>query len=266
MKKLLPLLFFAPTPLFSAFILVENFDSLATGPLGGQNGWTAGSLWSVAAAPTGGSGQSGAGLFSTSSTQAAYKFLDPVITNSNTAATLFFRLRREGLVNTSSGLSDDPAGTLFGNFEAQINSQSGTNFNVRDAGVFDNLGANSFLNTTWYNVWMVVNNTTDTYRLWMDVGNFGSPSTAQTAIADPNGGAGDFEFTFRNSGGGLESNPLNGVLFAIGSDANSNGTFYIDDIYVDTAGQNLTNPVPEPSAVALLGGASLLGLLRRRRG
>jgi hypothetical protein len=261
--RLVYLLALLPSPVFGAFTLVENFDSLAPGALNGQNGWTAGTLWSVAAAPTGGSGNAAAGLFSTTTTAGAYKFLGAPIPNASASATLFFRIRRDGAVNTSSGLSDDPAGALFGAFEAQLNSQSQDNFNARDAGVFDSLGAGSFANMTWYNVWMVVNNSADTYQLWIDPGSFGSPGSALSHVADPNGVAGDFDFSFRN---GAAANPLNGVLFAIGSDANSNGTFYVDDIYVDTAGQNLVNPVPEPSALVLLGGgAAALGLRRRCR-
>jgi hypothetical protein len=262
-KVILPLLFLSAGSSFGAFVLVDNFNNLTPGPLNGQNGWVSGSLWSVVASPTGGDGNAAAGLFSTSTTTGAYKLLSPVIDNANTAATLFFRLRREGAVNTSSGLSDDPTGSLFGSFEAQLNSQSTDVFNVRDGGAFDPLGAGSFANSAWYNVWMVVNNSTDTYQLWLDTGNFGNPSTALTHVPDPNGGAGDFTFGFRN--GGPAANPLNAVLFAIGSDANSNGTLYVDDIYVDVAGQNLTNPVPEPTVAALIPAVALVGVVRRRR-
>jgi hypothetical protein len=173
-----------------------------------------------------------------------------------------------GGVNISAGLSDEVNPALFGGYEAQLNAQHNTvdtsSFKVRDAGVFDDLGAGSFASDSWYNVWMIVNNSANTYELWIDQGIYGTPGFALTHVLDPNGGAGDFTFGFRN---GAAANPLITAIFAMGGSTPAlTGSLIVDDVYVDTAGQNLINPtIPEPSTALLMGSAALVGLGRRRR-
>lgn len=267
--SILPLALFVPACGFAAFDLVDNFDAYVQGELSGQGGWATDVVgrWSVAAAPSGGIGNAASGSSATGSA-AAYKALATPIPDSSAAATYFFRIYRDGPVNISSGLSDDVIPALFGAYEAQINAQHNTapddSLKVRDAGAFDDLGPGTFALATWYNVWMIVNNSTDTYELYYDAGIFGTPASALTHVADPNGGAGDFTFGFRN---GAAANPLITALLAMGGTTPAlTGNFLVDDIYIDLAGQNLANPtVPEPTAAAFLGGAALMGLLRRHR-
>jgi len=276
MKPLLPILCLLPAPSFAAFVLIDNFDSGYTlGALAGQNGWsnTTGG-WSVAAAPAGGVGNvaSGASVL-TPNNNFASKQLSLAIANTSTSSTLFFRVRRTGGgVNMSVGLSDVLVPAATGDYETQINAQHNTTavdtFKVRDAGAFDDLGTGTFAIDTWYNVWMIVNNSADTYEMWIDQGNFGAPGTALTHILDPvGGGPGDFTFGFRN---GTAANALTSVFLSMGgTNPILSGSLLVDDLYIDSFGQNLSNPtaVPEPSsAVAVVGGAAcLLGLLSRRR-
>ncbi len=264
MKSLLMIIALVPAPAFAAFTVIDTFDALDDGALGGQNAWTAGSQWAVGAAPAGGSGKAAIGTLATTSS-AAYRALTSSIANTSTAATLFYRIYRSGAVNISAGLSDDAAPALFGGYEAQVNNQGGDNFLVRDAGAFDNLGAGTFQNLTWYNIWTVVDNATDTYQVYIEPGNFGAPVTATTPVPDPNGAPGDSTFGFRN---GTSANALTTALLALGgTNPALTGTFYVDDIFIDTAGQNLSNPtfVPEPNVTVLALGALLLATLRRRR-
>jgi hypothetical protein len=123
------------------------------------------------------------------------------------------------------------------------------------------LGAGTFAIDTWYNIWMIINNSTNTYELWIDQGIYGTPGSALTHIADPNGA--DFAFGFRNGG----TNPLITLLFAMGATTPAlTGSLVVDDIYIDDSGANLNNPtVPEPGAAILLCFASAAGLISRRR-
>jgi len=260
---------FSHQPAQAAFVLIDNFDSLVPGALHNQGGWVAndsGTNWSVAPSPAGGQGNVAVSTGLTV-TQRAYKLFPQAIPLDSTAATLFFRVYRSGPVNLSAGVTNNPSGGLFDLYKTQLNAQHNLtptdSFKVRDASAFDDLGAGSFANETWYNVWQVINWSAKTYEIWIDAGNFGEPVLAQTHILDPNGGAGDFTFAFRNTL--LDSNPLNAAIFTYGNTTPAlTGQFIIDDIYIDIAGANLNNPVPEPGT-AILGGAGLLGLLMRRR-
>jgi hypothetical protein len=279
MKSLLPILCLLPAPSFAAFVLIDNFDSgYALGALNGQNGWTnaAPGGWTVAAAPAGGVGNVATATTTTANLFAS-KQLSLAIPNTSTSTTLFFRLRRNGGVNMSVGLTDIAVPAAVGDYETQINAQHNAapndSFKVRDGTTtsqFDDLGAGTFAIDTWYNVWMIVNNSADTYELYIDQGNFGSPVLALTHIQDPAStpGGGDFTFLFRNSTAALQGNPLTSVFLAMGN-ATVTGSLFVDDLYIDSSGQNLSNPtaVPEPSsAVAVVGGAAcLLGLTSRRR-
>ncbi len=267
MKFVIPIVALScAVPASGAFVLVENFDNLNTAALNGQNGWTAGATWTVAANPTGGPGKAARGAAiavpvpaTPPPAQGASKALSTPIAN-NTTGTSFFRVYRSGNVNISAGLTDNAGGALFGSYETQLNSQQSDSFKVNDGGTFDDLGAGTFANMSWYNIWMVANNTNDTYRLYTSTG-----SGAATAVLDPAPGtAGDFDFNFRNNTGTLQTTPLNSVLLAIGVNTGATGTFFVDDIYVDNTGLNLTNPVPEPSVAGLAILASAVFLRRKR--
>jgi hypothetical protein len=261
-------LLFMPLPSFAAFTLIENFDSYATGGLNGQGGWNTNGQWTVAAAPAGGSGNVGSGAAATGN-GGAFKALNTAIADVNTASTLFFRVYRTGGVNVSAGLSDEAIPiTLFTGYEVQLNAQHNTattdTFKIRDAGNFDDLGTGSWAVNTWYNIWMVINNSTNTFEVYMNQGDFGTAGTLQLHIADPAPiTPGDFTFGFRN---GAATNPLTTLAFAMGGSTPAlPGAFIVDDVYIDTGGQNLVNPVPEPGSAAILGAAAMFGLGVRRR-
>lgn len=256
-----------PSPLLAAFVVFDDFNSYTAGSLNSQGGWVSPAGWTVTTSPLGGVGNVISGASSTGSTS-AYRPLALGINDASTAATIFFRLYRTGAVNISAGLSDEAAPALFGGYETQVNAQHNTaqtdTFKVRDGGAFDDLGAGTFALDTWYNVWMVINNFANTYEVWLDQGVYGTPGSALTHVADPNGGAGDFTFGFRN---GAAANPLTTVIFAIGGATPVlNGSLVVDDVYVDTDAQNLNNPtIPEPASGLLVGSTIAVGCACRRR-
>lgn len=146
-----------------------------------------------------------------------------------------------------------------------MNNQANADFLGRNGNAFTTaIGPNgspagNFLDNTWINVWMVVHNTTDTYQIYMDTGS--GQFLAET-------GLGVMDFLFRNSGTPAvpapQPNALTTALFTQGS-TTATGTWFIDDVYVDNAGRNLANPIPEPAVPMMFGIFGLVAVLRRRR-
>ncbi len=102
----------------------------------------------------------------------------------------------------------------------------------------------------WQNIWFVLDTTNNTFDMYVEGGSFAT----QTQVAD------DYAW-YRTAGNGDDMIGF----YVFGTNA-SNETYY-DDIYVDTAGENLSNPtltaVPEPSS--FLFGLTVLGLVLRQR-
>lgn len=206
----------------SGFELIESFDSLNTGPLDGQGGWsTSSSEVTVAIDPANVENQV---MSQTGNGVRAWKAV--VIPNGETG-TVFYRMRRDGVVNVSVGTSDKPApGTAFSEFETQLNNQNDDVLKVRDGGVFDDVDV--FADGVWYDVWMVIDNEADTYEVYMKGGALSERTLldagAQTVFGFRNGSAGNAIATFFARTG-------NGTT----------GTWLIDDVYL-AEGENLGNP------------------------
>jgi hypothetical protein len=214
-----------------SFQRLDDFESLTVGSLDSQNGWTtSSSSVAVAADPVDPTNQV---LRLTSTNQVVYKPL--LISNANTASTLFFRMRRDGQTNFSAGTSDIATPTTnFADYETQLNLQDGTGtstpvdqLNVRDGGTFRAL--DTWLDNTWYDVWMVVNNASNTYQVFMQGGNLAEQTQLDAGALTT--------FGFRN---GAAANPL--VQFLLRTGNNHIGASYVDDIYLDTTGVNLDLP------------------------
>lgn len=181
-----------------------------------------------------------------------------------TTATLFYQLYKPtGAVNISLGMSDDVAitdPTQFYWFESQLVVHSSTDpqaFRMRDGGTFRTSPTN-FLPNTLYNVWHVINNTTDKTEMYVQRDGI---DPAPIKLAE-----GSFDsFTFRN---GVASNNLVNFLVMTGNSGAgvaAHSTAWFDNVYLST-GENLTNPVPEPTTWAMLAVAlAIAGFKLRRR-
>lgn len=97
----------------------------------------------------------------------------------------------------------------------------------------------------------MADNTANTYDLHLSQGTDGATGGASSITAATN-------VAFRTAAGDLD------YMFFADPDGNPATGIVLDDLYVDTSGENLVNPIPEPSAAALLGLGGL-ALLRRRR-
>ncbi|WP_309399750.1 hypothetical protein [Cerasicoccus maritimus] len=232
-----------------AFVLVDDMEN--------GNNWGAGSQGSIVADPTNASNNVyliDTSPVSSGNVTAAFHSITSI--DNNTTGTLFFRIRSDAAApNFVWGSSDVASPNVTGNFNSFGDyegygriADADYGFQLRDGGGFTGDLENGAADT-WYNVWLELDNTNDTTTLYVTTGS----DDATSAI-----GSG----AFRNG-------TTSGLVTLLVVNAHGGGNDYIDDIYIDTTGQNLTNPttIPEPRSYALLIG--LLGtcvlLLRRSR-
>lgn len=237
------------TTVLADFVAVDTFEAYAVDTdLNGQGGWSTGPQTNFSAMVvldpenatnrvlqannTGGTGR----VFN--DYQASRGGLN---ISTGTTGTVFTRFRSSaGGVDIAFGSSDIDQATLlaaaadggrFDNFEAYGRIQNnGTEYQARDGGGFTTGSPLAITTDTWYNLWLVLDNSATTYETYIQ-----GPS-------DPNpvqylaGGTGTF--AFRTTG-----TPHGSIIsYLIDSNATTPDTFY-DDIYVDPDGENLTNPV-----------------------
>ena len=247
-------------------MLIDDFSSSSLAPLNNQSSaigttWSAPGSYSVAADPTNPGNQI---LQANMAGTNQFAFL-PLGVNeiaNNSQGTLFFRYRREGAINANVGLTNVDSPAAFGDYRVQLNTQPGapSTFQVRDGSDFTPLDSPSFVTGTWYHIWMTADNSSDEYQVHiLDTGTgagetfqFNAPAASLSGVNDT--------FDFRA--------PVGEAIdrFLLGSNDTSASVFYIDNIYVDNTGFNLTNPtVPEPGRALLLAVAAGLVLIRRQR-
>ncbi len=233
---LTPLAVFAAAgSVHAALTPVERFNALNPGGIGGQNGWvvTAGDTTTstVAVDPDDSANQ----ILRHTGINDAYKMLPTPIANGATG-TMFYRVRRTSATNDISlGLSDQspPSLTDFSTFEAQT-FVIGEAFGARDGGVtLPVANRPALLADVWYKIWVVANNSADTYRVFMQSDGDAAFAT-QTELMAPDG-----TWNFRN---GVAANPLQAFAML----CNGAGTdLYVDDLYVDPAAQDLSDPTAD---------------------
>jgi hypothetical protein len=237
---------------------LDTFEGYTVGNLNGQGSWvTGGDRYKVSVDPTNASNKVWEAI-SGGTGDYARKALASLAIADGTTGTLFLRFRYVAAQDYAWGLSDEATPTTsFGSFEVQsgnapaINpdAKGDVNFGARDGSTSDLLGKVQIVtNPQWHSVWYVVDSVNNQTSIYIQGGYWPSQTSLSDTGLDPT-------FTFRN--GATNANAL--VTFLA-----RRGGYMLDDIYIDTTGQNLTNPVPEP-AVAGASALCALGLLARRR-
>ena len=246
----------------AAFTLVEDFEGHTLGAaLDADADWTS---QAGASAATGGTivddgGSQAAQILGGSNNGNYYTGLGSQTIADNTTGTVFFRFRSDPVewLQTAIYLTDwQPNSALWYNHdEAGLYSRYNTAGGDGTAFLphYDTGGTpQDIIGATWYNVWIVANNTANTFDLYLSQGIDGATGGATSVTVATN-------VAFRTAAGDLD------YMFFADTDGNAATGIMLDDIYVDTTGENLTNAVPEPSSAALLLGLGGLALTLRRR-
>ncbi len=220
-----------------AFLRVENFDDLALGSIGGQNGWVAGSSNVVAADPAGGENQVLA------VTNLATTVRKGLLLPQGTVHMVFLRYRFAEQLSGSFGLSHLSSPSEFSDFKPELSLTSTANdlriANGDTTGVYDELAEVD--DDTWYNVWLLVDNALNTTQVWQNT-TPGGVATAGDILVNEQG---EDTFGFRVGG---NSDLIN---FYIKTGSGSSGDFgplYIDDIYLESSSQLIFSNPTEQSA------------------
>jgi len=166
---------------------------------------------------------------------------------------LFFRFRFHEQLACQFGLSDLASPTESNDFEVELSLTSAqSDLRINDGGQDKDL--TSLASDTWYNTWLLVDNTKDATKVWLNTGD-GSSVSDGDQLSYSDGDAEINTFSFRSGTVG----DLRSFFIKTGGGSSDNaGPFYLDDIYLNSA-VNLTNPVPEPGTF-LLFGLSLLSM------
>ncbi len=163
----------------------------------------------------------------------------------------------------------------------------GRNMNRTNGNELANIDIDPLLEGEWFNVWMVIHNdgvyaplnfitdTADYMNLYIQSDQtFPVQTQLQTLL-------GDMKFTFAQDftmpPPGPPTAGTNKALTAffmrmglgpftesLGLENNHAGPWYLDDLYLDVTGENLTNPIPEPGTV-VLAVIGLVGLFLKPR-
>ena len=125
------------------------------------------------------------------------------------------------------GISDAGVVDNYNDYESGFRVYFGLNqAEARDGGSYVAIGDDLLQLETWYEVWKVINNATDTYDIYIRGGsNYPRQTLLKSGIA------------FRNG----TTSAISTYAFSYNTDY-CEGTLYMDDIHIDSSGVNLTRP------------------------
>ncbi|WP_340697133.1 PQQ-dependent sugar dehydrogenase [Cellulosimicrobium funkei] len=211
------------------FSEVLSFESYQRTALNGQDGWSASSAARVIADPLNGNNQV---LEMVGGTQRAHRAVPGIA--DGTTGTVFFRFLRTGSVDTSFGITDHDAPSDYAHSRAYVNNQNNDVMLVRDGGAFKPAGVWS--RDTWQCVWIVADNATDKVSVYSQGGPYDEVTRLPAGTEQ--------QFGFRQGVSGA----LDRFFWING--ASSAGRLMLDDVAVDTTGQNLAVPTGNPADCA----------------
>ena len=210
-----------PGPVKAGWVAVSDLEGLNGGTVNEQGGWTSTAPDTTLVEPDP-SNAANQVLSVTRGGQNAYLPLGTPIPAGSTG-TVFFRARASAAPDLVLGTSDVAAPDAWDHFEGYMRL-AGTSIDIRDGGGFAPV-IEDFQSDTWYNFWLVVDN-----EQLMSTLHFSLDSDPPTPA-----GSG----AFRMTDGNTEHGDLINFLVRTG---NAHTSGFVDDIYVDGSGENLTIP------------------------
>lgn len=216
----------------AGFNLIEDFDQLTLGEIGGQTAWHASSGVLVAADPVDAANQ----VLSVAEQSVVAR--TPTLIPAGAIRMLFLRFRFEKQLTASFGLSPYAAPSQFGDFAVEL-SLVNTSPNLRiangdTAGVYDTIA--TLAPDIWYNAWVLVDHASNTSQVWLNdepgVTALPADKLLSDALVD--------EFGFRAS----TASDLKNFYIKTGSGGSGEfGPLLIDDIYLENSpALNFSNP------------------------
>ena len=214
------------------FTELLDFEDYTREALDGQDGWSATPAAQVIADPLNGNNQV---LEMVGGSNSAHRAI-PEIADGETG-TVFFRFLRTETVDTSFGITDVDEPSTYADSRAYVNNQNDDTMLVRDGNQFTSVG--HWAQDTWQCVWIVADNAADEVAVYSQGGSY------EEITRLPEGA--EEQFDFRESVSGA----LDRFFWING--ASSDGQLTLDDVAIDTEGENLTNPTGNPADCAYTG-------------
>lgn len=214
---------------FTELLTFETYDR--TG-LNGQDGWSGTSAATVIADPLNANNQVAEMVGG-----AQYIRREIPAIEAGETGTVFFRFMRIGSVDTSFGVTNVAEPSDYAHSRAYVNNQNNDVMLVRDGGQFRPVGM--WGRDAWQCVWLVADNDNDRVSVY----SLGGPYEELTRLPEDT----VQDFGFRQSVTGA----LDRFFWING--ANSQGRLLLDDVAVDTTGENLSIPTGNPADCSYAG-------------
>jgi hypothetical protein len=214
----------------SPWTLFEDFEKLALGNISGQNGWSAQTHSLVVEGPEDGGNQA----FSFrpgGSNNSASKSL-PQSVDDGESATFFFRFN---IPAGSSSFNQQIRFSDLNTFRIAFNGGNDSVFSI----FYDGMGSGNsnvgidqtIARDTWYKVWAVLDGATSTYEIYIEGGEYETPTRVTTADDDPE------KYVYAEQ----TTNTISQLTW-IGWSGNA---VLFDDVYVFPGGKSLDDPRPQ---------------------
>ena len=132
----------------AAWVMIDGFDGLDLGPIGGQNQWRAPDAGSTVALDPDNLENQVLSVITASTI-----LTHPMFVPDNETRTVFLRFRYEDQLSVSFGLSDYLYPTQFGDFEVELNLTSTRNdLRINEGGNYSEL--TTLETEKWFNCWL----------------------------------------------------------------------------------------------------------------
>lgn len=230
---------------WAAFILIDDFDGLDLGPIGGQNEWRAPDSSSAVVLDPDDPGNQVLSVITASTILSR-----PAVIPDGEARMLFLRFRYEDQLSASFGMSSSSFPSQFGDFDPELSlTSTRDDLRINDGGTYEDL--TTLEPEQWYNCWLYVDNAANVTSVWIH----DRPAEAATA-ADQLAIDGRTEFEFRTS----ISNDMKNFFIKTGGGDGVAGPLLLDKICLqDQDGIDLSYPTVTVAAVATSPGRMHLG-------